>query len=183
MLTKLYVSDTHNPEVASALTMNLEVELSSGTAIARCVDSRHQRPRPRSARFDQVKGAHPHAGRSVPARRGTPGAAPSLACLEHLSLYAPGYVDFVDYVKVLQRYFALRSILQSGTLRWTACTTYETKSLRRSPSCRERVRGSDLARSGQRAWPRRHPQHPEELDAADMPYRYAPCGFSDSNTC
>ncbi|KAH8894902.1 ARM repeat-containing protein [Thozetella sp. PMI_491] len=104
ILAKLYVSDTHNPEVPSALTMNLEVELSSTAAIARCVDSLinvlgpdlQDSTKSRELIFTLVEQFREEE--EVQVQRA------SLSCLEHLTLYAPGYMDFEDYVKLLQRY-------------------------------------------------------------------------------
>jgi hypothetical protein len=104
MLAKLYVSDTHNPEVSSAITMNLETELSSTAAVARCVDSLINvlgpdlRDSDKSRELILTMVGQFRQEEDLGAQRA------SLACLEHLSLYAPGYMDFVDYVKLLQRY-------------------------------------------------------------------------------
>lgn len=119
MLAKLYVSDTHNPEVSSAITMNLEVELSSTAAIARCVDSLINvlgpdlRDSDKSRELILTLVGQFRQEEDIGARRA------SLACLEHLSLYAPGYMDFVDYVKLLQKYLnsehpALRDVAVDG---------------------------------------------------------------------
>jgi len=104
MLAKLYVLETHHSEVASTMPMNLEVELSSPAAIARCVDS-----------LINVLG--PDLQDSVKSREliltlvgyfqqeeNLQVQQASLTCLEHLTLYAPGYMNFEDYVKLLQRY-------------------------------------------------------------------------------
>jgi len=104
MLAKLYMSETHNPEVSSTVPMNLEVELSSSAAIARCVDS-----------LINVLG--PDLQDSTKSREliltlvgffqqedDLQAQQASLACLEHLTLYAPGHMNFEEYVKLLQRY-------------------------------------------------------------------------------
>jgi HEAT repeat-containing protein 5 len=119
MLAQLYVSDTHNPEIASAITMNLEVELSSPAAITRCVDSLinvlgpdlQDATKSRELIFTLIGQLRDED--SIQVQRSC------LACLEHLSLYAPGYIDFNDYVKLLQKhlsseYSILRDIAVDG---------------------------------------------------------------------
>lgn len=104
MLAKLYVSDTHNPEVSSAITMNLEVELSSSAAIARCVDSLINVLGPDLRDSDKSRELILTLVGQFRQEDDLGVQRASLACLEHLSLYAPGYMDFVDYVKLLQKY-------------------------------------------------------------------------------
>ncbi|CCC08404.1 unnamed protein product [Sordaria macrospora k-hell] len=104
MLAKLYVSDTHNPELASPITMNLEVDLSSSAAIARCVDALinvlgpdlQDSTKSRELILTLVGYFQQEEDLEI--------QGASLACMEHLTLYAPGYMDFIDYVRNLQRY-------------------------------------------------------------------------------
>jgi hypothetical protein len=119
MLAKLYVSETHNPEVSSAITMNLEIEHSSTAVIARCVDSLINVLGPdlqdstKSRELILTLVGQFRQEEDLDVQRA------SLTCLEHLSLYAPGYMDFVDYVKLLQKYLnserpALRDVAVDG---------------------------------------------------------------------
>ncbi|KAK4217903.1 hypothetical protein QBC37DRAFT_24775 [Rhypophila decipiens] len=104
MLAKLYVSDTHNPEVPSAVTMNLEVELSSAASMARCVDSLinvlgpdlQESQKSRELILTLVGYFQQEDDAQI--------QQASLACLEHLTLYAPGHMHFDDYVRTLQKY-------------------------------------------------------------------------------
>jgi HEAT repeat-containing protein 5 len=104
MLAQLYSSDHHNAEAASAVSMSLEVELSTPAATARCVDSLvnvlgpdlQDATKTRELVFTLVSQFQTEDDLEV--------QRAALSCLEHLSLYAPGYVDFNDYVKTLQRY-------------------------------------------------------------------------------
>ncbi|CAK7265817.1 hypothetical protein SEPCBS119000_001712 [Sporothrix epigloea] len=104
MLAQLYGSENHHAEVASVVSMNLELELSTTAAIARCVDALvnvlgpdlQETTKSRELIFTLVRQFQDEDSRQV--------QLASLDCLEHLSLYAPGYVDFKDYVKLLQRY-------------------------------------------------------------------------------
>ncbi|KAJ9425227.1 armadillo-type protein [Fusarium oxysporum] len=92
MLVQLYVSETHHAEISSAITMNLELELSTTSAIARCVDSLINS---RELIFTLVNRFREEDD------------------LLHLSLYAPGHMQFADYVKLLQKYL----MSESTTLR------------------------------------------------------------------
>ncbi|SPQ22577.1 d0c8ada3-c6e9-4e92-8361-f6f47e5bd3d1 [Thermothielavioides terrestris] len=104
MLANLYFSETHNPEVALPATMNLEVEFSTSAAIVHCIDSLinvlgpdlQDSTKTRELIFTLV--GYFQQEEDLEVQRA------SLVCLEHLSLYAPGYVNFTEYVKTLQRY-------------------------------------------------------------------------------
>ena len=104
MLAKLYISDTHNAEVPSPITMNLEAELSTSSALARCVDSLINVLGPdlqdstKSRELILTLIGYFQQEEEIQVQQA------SLACLEHISLYAPGYMDFTEYVKMLQRY-------------------------------------------------------------------------------
>ncbi|KAB5558698.1 armadillo-type protein [Coniochaeta sp. 2T2.1] len=119
MLAKLYVSDTHNPEVSSAITMNLEVELSSTAAIAGCVDSLINVLGPDLRDSDKSRELILTLVGQFRQEDDLGAQKACLACLEHLSLYAPGYMDFEDYVKLLQKYLnsehpSLRDVAVDG---------------------------------------------------------------------
>ncbi|KAF5018866.1 hypothetical protein F66182_9158 [Fusarium sp. NRRL 66182] len=113
MLVQLYVSETHHAEISSAVTMNLELELSTTSAIARCVDSLinvlgpdlQDSTKSRELIFTLVNRFREEEDLLV--------QRAALACLEHLSLYAPGHMHFADYVKLLQKYL----LSESTTLR------------------------------------------------------------------
>lgn len=107
MLAQLYVSDTHHAESAAlAGYMNLELELSTTAALAHCLDALinvlgpdlQEGTRSRELIFTLV--GQLQREDDVAVQRA------SLVCLEHLSLYAPGYVDFRAYVRLLQQYLA-----------------------------------------------------------------------------
>lgn len=106
MLSQLYVSETHHWEVPSAATMNLGMELSTTAAISRCVGSLinvlgpdlQDATKPRELLFMLVDLFREED--DILVQKAT------LACLEHLSLYAPGHLRFADYVKLLQKYLS-----------------------------------------------------------------------------
>ncbi|KAI1444902.1 ARM repeat-containing protein [Annulohypoxylon stygium] len=119
MVSQLYLSDTHHPEVSSAISMSLEMELSTTAAITRCIDSLVNVVGPdlqdstKSRELiltlvDQLQNEE-----DVLVQR------KSLGCSEHLSLYAPGHMIFSDYVKTLQKYLnseipSLRDVAVDG---------------------------------------------------------------------
>ncbi|SPJ73012.1 related to rat omega-conotoxin-sensitive calcium channel alpha-1 subunit rbB-I [Fusarium torulosum] len=110
MLVQLYVSETHHAEISSAITMNLELELSTTSAIARCVDSLinvlgpdlQDAIKSRELIFTLVNRFREEDDLTV--------QRAALGCLEHLSLYAPGHMHFGDYVKLLQKYLVSESV-------------------------------------------------------------------------
>lgn len=109
MLVQLYTSETHHPEISSAITMNLEMGLSTPAAIARCVDSLINVLGPdlqdatKSRELVLTLVGQFQDEEDVQVQRA------ALGCLEHLSLYAPGHMHFADYVKVLQKYLSSES--------------------------------------------------------------------------
>ncbi|KAM0507264.1 hypothetical protein ACHAP8_000891 [Fusarium lateritium] len=113
MLVQLYVSETHHAEISSAITMNIEMDLSTTSAIARCVDSLinvlgpdlQDALKSRELIFTLVNRFREEDDLLV--------QRAALGCLEHLSLYAPGHMHFADYVKLLQKYL----MSESTTLR------------------------------------------------------------------
>jgi hypothetical protein len=104
MLAQLYVADTHNEEISSAVSSNLELDLATTTVIARCVDSLisvlgpdlQDMSKTRELILTLVGQFHAEDNNLV--------LCESLRCLEHLSLFAPGHVNFRDYVVLLQTY-------------------------------------------------------------------------------
>ncbi|KAL9949392.1 hypothetical protein D7B24_003754 [Verticillium nonalfalfae] len=104
MLVQLYVSDTHNAETSSAVTMNLEMETSTTAALARCVDSLINVLGPDLQDSTKSRGLILDLVGQFQNEDDLEVQRASLSCLEHLSLYAPGYMEFEKYVKLLQHY-------------------------------------------------------------------------------
>lgn len=104
MIGQLYVADTHNEEVASTATSNLELEHPTTVVIARCIDSLvnvlgpdlQDMSKPRELIYTLV--GQLFQEENSPLVKGG-----SLRCLEHLALYAPGHMVFADYVVLLQK--------------------------------------------------------------------------------
>ncbi|KAI0166577.1 armadillo-type protein [Xylariaceae sp. FL1272] len=104
MLAQLYLSETHHTEITSPISMSLEMELSTVTAIARCVDSLINVVGPdlqdstKSRELILTMVEQLQNEEDIVAQRAC------LGCFEHLSLYAPSHMVFADYVKLLQKY-------------------------------------------------------------------------------
>jgi hypothetical protein len=102
MLAQLYMNDTHTNEAASLATSNIEDEYSTPLCISQCVDSLinvlgpdlQDAGKTRSLILTLV--AYFHREDSVAI------STLSSICLGHLSMYAPGQVNFVEYVRALQ---------------------------------------------------------------------------------
>ncbi|KAK5631761.1 hypothetical protein RRF57_007475 [Xylaria bambusicola] len=80
MLAQLYLSESHHTEVASPISMSLEMELSTSHELILTLVGQFQKEEDILIQ------------------------TACLGCLEHLSLYAPGHMVFADYVKLLQKY-------------------------------------------------------------------------------
>ncbi|KAH8668301.1 armadillo-type protein [Xylariales sp. PMI_506] len=104
MLAQLYLSDTHHSEVSSAITMNLEMELSTIASITRCVDSMINVLGPDLQDSTKSRELILTLIEQLQAEDDISVQRASLFCLEHLALYAPGNMVFVDYVKLLQKH-------------------------------------------------------------------------------
>ncbi|KAF1946540.1 HEAT repeat protein-like protein [Clathrospora elynae] len=103
MLAQLYAADTHNDESASLASSNIEIDIPSPAAIARCVDSTINVLGPD---LQDVAKARDLIMTLVGLFQGDADdlvVIESLRCQEHVSLYAPGHMDFSAYVKHLQR--------------------------------------------------------------------------------
>lgn len=106
MLARLYVADTHNEEAASISTSNLEAVYSTPLAVSRCVDALinvigpdlRDISKTRDLVFTLVKEFQLEQDASM--------VGESSKCLDHLSLYAPGHMDFSAYVHWLQQELA-----------------------------------------------------------------------------
>lgn len=102
MLAQLYAADTHNDESASLASSNIEVDLPSPAVIARCIDSTvnvlgpdlQDMAKARDMIMTLIGLFNTEADDLV--------VIESLKCQEHISLYAPGHMEFSVYVKHLQ---------------------------------------------------------------------------------
>ncbi|KAI0103088.1 ARM repeat-containing protein [Hypoxylon sp. NC0597] len=119
MVSQLYLSDTHHSEVSSAISMSLEMELSTTAAITRCVDSLINVVGPDLQDSTKSRELILTLVDQLQSEEDVVVQRESLGCLEHLSLYAPGHMVFSDYVKTLQKYLnseipSLRDVAVDG---------------------------------------------------------------------
>ena len=100
---QLYVSETHNEEVAIMGPSNLEIEFSTTVAISRCTDALinvlgpdlQDMAKERDLILTLVAQFQMEEDPSV--------LLVSLKCFEHLSLYASSHMGFATYVRQLQK--------------------------------------------------------------------------------
>ena len=119
MISQLYVSDTHNEDIASVVSSNLELELPTTIVIARCVDSLVNVLGPDLQDMTKARELILTLVGQFQEEENITVLGESLRCLEHLALYAPGHMVFADYVKLLQKdlnseYPELRDIAIDG---------------------------------------------------------------------
>ncbi|KAE9374166.1 ARM repeat-containing protein [Stipitochalara longipes BDJ] len=119
IISQLYVADTHNEEISSIATSNLELELPTTAVIARCVDSLVNVLGPDLQDLSKARELILTLVGQFQGEENTLVLGGSLRCLEHLALYAPGHMHFSDYVIMLQKdlnseYPELRDIAIDG---------------------------------------------------------------------
>lgn len=101
-LAQLYFMDSHNDETGLLASSNLEVDLPSLGAIARCVNSMINVLGPDLQDATKTRNmiltlTYQFQGESLPAA-----IVESLKCLENLSMYSPTHVSFRPYVRQLR---------------------------------------------------------------------------------
>ncbi|KAL3448525.1 armadillo-type protein [Aspergillus insuetus] len=102
MLAQLYNSDTHNEEAETLATSNIEMSFLTPVVIGRCVDSLINVLGPDLQDLAKTRNLILTLLRQFQMEENPALITESSRCLDHLSLYAPGYVDFSAYVKRLQ---------------------------------------------------------------------------------
>jgi hypothetical protein len=102
MLAQLYNSDTHNEEAETLATSNIEMSFLTPVVIGRCVDSLINVLGPDLQDIAKTRNLILTLLRQFQLEENPALITESSRCLDHLSLYAPGYVDFSAYVKRLQ---------------------------------------------------------------------------------
>lgn len=119
IISQLYVADTHNEEISSLASSNLELELPTTAVIARCVDSLVNVLGPDLQDLSKARELILTLMGQFQEEENTLVLGASLRCLEHFALYAPGLMVFSDYVVLLQKdlnseYPELRNIAIDG---------------------------------------------------------------------
>ena len=104
MVGQLYIADTHNEEVASSATSNLELELPTTIILTRCIDSLINVLGPDLQDINKARELILTLVTQFQTEENAVVVRGSLRCLEHLALYAPGHMFFSDYVVLLQKY-------------------------------------------------------------------------------
>lgn len=102
MLSQLYVSDSHNAETAVLASSNMSMDLPVPAAIARGVDSVINVLGPDLQDMVKARDMILTLVRLFSREVDVALVLESLRCYEHLSLYAPGHLEFADYVQRLQ---------------------------------------------------------------------------------
>ena len=103
MLAQLYVADTHNNESGSLASSNLEVDLPSPAVIARCIDSTINVLGPDLQDMAKARDMIMTLIGEFQVEEEKLVMIESLKCQEHISLYAPGHMEFAAYVRKLQK--------------------------------------------------------------------------------
>ncbi|KAB8075455.1 armadillo-type protein [Aspergillus leporis] len=102
MLAQVYYADTHNEESATLATSNIELSYITPVVISRCVDSLINVLGPDLQDIAKTRNLILTLLRQFQLEDNPALVTESSKCLDHLSLYAPGYVDFSGYVKRLE---------------------------------------------------------------------------------
>lgn len=103
MLSQLYVSDSHHSEITSQASSNMSMDLPVAAAIARGVDAIINVLGPDLQDMAKARDVIMTLVRLFSVEDETGILLESLRCLEHLSLYAPGHMEFAQYVQRLQK--------------------------------------------------------------------------------
>ncbi|GME34728.1 Armadillo-like helical protein [Neofusicoccum parvum] len=103
MLAQLYMSESHNEEVSSLASSNMEVDLPTPAVITRCVDSIINVLGPDLQDLSKARDLIMTLISQFLHESDLLVLVESLRCQEHLSLYAPGHMEFAIYVKRLQK--------------------------------------------------------------------------------
>ncbi|KAF7597312.1 hypothetical protein BBP40_006252 [Aspergillus hancockii] len=111
MLAQVYYADTHNEESATLATSNIELSYISPVVISRCVDSLINVLGPDLQDIAKTRNLILTLLRQFQLEDNPALVTESSKCLDHLSLYAPRYVDFSGYVKRLEAELSADNLL------------------------------------------------------------------------
>ncbi|KAI9685510.1 MAG: hypothetical protein M1822_004368 [Bathelium mastoideum] len=109
LTAQLYVAESHSNEASSHASSNLEMELSTPFAIARCTDSIINLLGPDLQDMTKNRELILKLVEQFQHEEDSLLIASSLICLEHLAVYAPGHMDFTAYVRNLQETLVSKS--------------------------------------------------------------------------
>ncbi|KAI9375873.1 armadillo-type protein [Aspergillus egyptiacus] len=111
MLAQLYNADSHNEEAESLATSNIEMSFLTPVVISRCVDSLINVLGPDLQDIAKTRNLILTLLRQFQLEENPALVTESSKCLDHLSLYAPAYVDFPGYVKRLQSELSAKDLV------------------------------------------------------------------------
>jgi hypothetical protein len=103
MLAQLYAADSHNDESASLASSNIEIDLPTPAVIARCIDSTINVLGPDLQDMAKARDLIMTLVGLFKTEVDELVIIEGLRCQEHISLYAPGHMEFKIYVKYLQQ--------------------------------------------------------------------------------
>ncbi|KAF2857249.1 hypothetical protein K470DRAFT_223739 [Piedraia hortae CBS 480.64] len=115
MLSQLYASDTHNAECAAVASSNMALELPVTAAMARGVDAVINVLGPDLQDMVKARDMILTMVRLFSQEDAIPVQSAALRCMEHVSVYAPGYLDFAQHVQTLQTDIESESVEISST--------------------------------------------------------------------
>lgn len=104
MLAQRYVADTHNEEISSLASSNLEFEFPTPAVIARCLDSLINVIGPDLSDTKKVRYLILTLIAQLQKEDDPLVTICALRCLEHISIYAPERMDYGAYARSLQGY-------------------------------------------------------------------------------
>lgn len=102
LLAQLYVLDSHNEEVPSLNSSNIDLDIHTSTAIARSVDSMINALGPDLQDMTKTRNLLLTLTYQFQLEQSNSISVESLRCLEHMSMYAPSHISFQPYVRQLQ---------------------------------------------------------------------------------
>ncbi|KAL2828215.1 armadillo-type protein [Aspergillus cavernicola] len=118
MLAQLYNADSHNEEADILATSNIEMSFLTPVVISRCIDSLINVLGPDLQDIAKTRNLILTLLRQFQLEENPALVTESSRCLDHLSLYAPGYVDFSGYVKRLQNELSANDPLMRDVAIW-----------------------------------------------------------------
>ncbi|KAF8477112.1 armadillo-type protein [Kalaharituber pfeilii] len=119
ILARLYVADTHDIEVSSIANSNLEIELPTNNITARCIQTLIVVLGPDLQDMSKARGLILTLIGQFLREEDHTVVMEGLRCLEHMSLFAAGFVDILGYVRRVQKelsspHWELRDVAVDG---------------------------------------------------------------------
>ncbi|PNS14448.1 Pof6 interactor protein 1 [Sphaceloma murrayae] len=103
LLGQLYIADSHNADSASEASSNMEIERNSAIAVVKCIDAVINVLGPDLQEMAKSREMILTLIRQLEAEPDDAVLIETSICLEHLAVYAPGHMEFQQYVQRLQK--------------------------------------------------------------------------------